>query len=36
MSKTKLLLDVAANLKNLADSILAVAEAVADGEPSGL
>jgi putative IMPACT (imprinted ancient) family translation regulator len=35
MSKTKLLLDVAANLSNLADSILAVAEAVADGEPSG-
>lgn len=35
MNKTKLLLDVAANLSNLADSILAVAEAVADGEPSG-
>ncbi|AEG61777.1 hypothetical protein [Desulforamulus ruminis] len=35
MSKTKLLLDVAANLSNLADSIWAVAEAVADGEPGG-
>jgi len=35
MSKTKLLLDVAANLKNLADSIWAVAETMADGEPSG-
>ena len=35
MSKTKLLLDVAANLSNLAESIWAVAEAVADGEPSG-
>lgn len=34
MSKTKLLLDVAANLSNLADSIWAVAEAVAGCEPA--
>jgi hypothetical protein len=33
MSKTKLLLDVAANLKNLADSVWAVAQAMTDGEP---
>ena len=35
MSKTKLLLDVAANLKNLADSVWAVAQAMTDGEPGG-
>jgi hypothetical protein len=33
LSKTKLLLDVAANLSNLADSIWAIAEAVAGDEP---
>ena len=33
MSKTKLLLDVAANLSSLADSIWAVAEAMAGNEP---
>lgn len=32
LQKTKLLLDVAANLSNLADSIWAVAEAMAGGE----
>ncbi len=34
MSKTKLLLDIAANLSNLADSLWAVAEAMADNEPA--
>ena len=33
LSKTKLLLDVAANLSSLADSIWAVAEAMAGNEP---
>jgi hypothetical protein len=34
LSKTKLLLDVAANLSNLADSIWAVAETMAGKEPA--
>ena len=34
MSKTKLLLDVAANLSNLAESIWAVAETMACNEPA--
>lgn len=34
MSRIKLLLDVAANLTNLADSIWAVAEAMAGNEPA--
>ncbi len=34
MNKTKLLLDVAANLSNLADSIWAVAEEMAGNEPA--
>ena len=34
LSKTKLLLDVAANLSNLADCIWAVAEAMAGNEPA--
>lgn len=34
MSKTKLLLDVAANLSNLAESIWVVAEAMAGNEPA--
>lgn len=34
MSKPKLLLDVAANLSNLADSLWAVAEAMAGNEPA--
>lgn len=32
MSKTKMLLDVVDNMRNLADSIQAVAEAIADNE----
>jgi len=34
LSKTKLLLDVAANLSNLADSLWAVAETLAGNEPA--
>jgi hypothetical protein len=36
MSKTKLLLDVASNLKSLADSVQAVAEAMTADEPAQL
>ena len=34
MSKTKLLLELVGNLRSLADSILAVAEAIAGNEPA--